>query len=110
MTKRMISSALALALLALAACDNLRSDPFGPPQRAGKVEVGDAFASVADPSLPSAASVLTPPTTPTAKDEAATRPNANLTRAEESSAMPKSGQANNYSSTALDPGKAASAP
>jgi len=110
MSKRIVCGAIVLGLSCLIGCDQRPADPPAPQVAAGKPYVEKPFAPAPDPSVPSADSVLSPPTTPTANDAASTRPNANLTRTEESSAMPKSGQTNNYSSTALDAGKAASAP
>lgn len=46
------------------------------------------------------------PATATAKDTPANNPQGDLTRAEENTAMPKAGQANNHSSPAFDPSKA----
>jgi len=43
------------------------------------------------------------PPAPTARDTTANAPQAPLTKSEETSAMPKAGQANNYNSPAYDP-------
>jgi hypothetical protein len=101
---------LALALLCVAGCDKRLADPPVPQAQVKPDATAKPLPSPPDPSLPAAGSVLTPPTTATAKDEAGTRPRNNLTREEESAAMPKPGQVNNHSSTALDSHKGASAP
>ena len=100
-------AAVLLCLLGLAACD-----PRDAKTPLPSVQSVPAVVSAApDPSVPPAASVITPPTTPTAQDSASGRANGKLTSAQESSAMPMSGQVNNHSSTALDPAKrGASAP
>jgi hypothetical protein len=58
------------------------------------------------PSTHAGAPVPDAPATATAKDTPANNPQGDLTRAEENTAMPKAGQANNHSSPAFDPGKA----
>ena len=62
-------------------------------------------APVSDPSLPSAATAVgdAASAAPTAQDNAATQPMKEMSKQEESTAMPKANQANNHSSTALDP-------
>ena len=60
--------------------------------------------------MPATDSVLTLPSTATAKDTSGARPSTNLTRAEEANAMPMAGQANNHSGSAQVPVKPASAP
>jgi hypothetical protein len=111
MLKPMTWAVLAVAGPWLAGCDKSRIDPPVPRVDAGKSTVAETSAAPRrDPSVPSADSVLTAPATATAKDETGTRPTSTLTRAQESSAMPMAGQANNHSSTALDSPKGASAP
>lgn len=58
------------------------------------------------PSTHAGAPVPDAPSTATAKDSPANNPRGELTNAEENTAMPKAGQANNHSSPALDPAKA----
>ena len=58
------------------------------------------------PSTHSGAPAPDAPATATAKDTPANNPQGDLTRAEENTAMPKAGQANNHSSPAFDPSKA----
>ena len=58
------------------------------------------------PSTHAGAPVPEAPATATAKDTPANNPQGDLTRAEENTAMPKAGQANNHSSPAFDPSKA----
>ena len=53
-----------------------------------------------EPPVTSAVPTMQPTTPP------ANNPQGDLTRAEENTAMPKAGQANNHSSPAFDPGKA----
>ena len=110
MFKRVIRGVWLLAAVGLAACHSQRPEPPAPRADASEPTVPKPFSPVPDPSLPSASIVLAPAATATAKDDAATRPKGDLTRAEESSAMPKAGQTNNHSSTALDPKKPAGVP
>lgn len=106
MTKPMLIPLALLCTLALAACDTRVPDPGDARMQA----TPPATAAARDPSVPSAATVQSSPAAPTAADEAGARPTGTLTPAQESSAMPMPGQANNYSSTALDPAaRAASA-
>lgn len=58
------------------------------------------------PSTHAGAPAPEAPATATAKDTPANNPQGDLTKAEENTAMPKAGQANNHSSPALDPAKA----
>lgn len=108
--------AVLLGLLALGACDKRPTDPVTPrTDAAAPAGTLPVTPSAPDPSVPSATSVLSAPVTGTAKDEAVAKvgPNESMTRAQESNAMPMSGQANNHSTTALDPAntrRAASAP
>jgi hypothetical protein len=103
---RTLATSMLLSALALGACDTRLPDPTLP--RVGAAQ--PVTASLPDPSVPAAATVVTAPTTATAKDEPAARATGTLTKAQESNAMPMPGQANNHSSTALDPAaRAASA-
>jgi hypothetical protein len=58
------------------------------------------------PSTHAGAPAPEAPATATAKDTPANNPQGNLSPAEENTAMPKAGQANNHSSPAFDPAKA----
>ena len=110
MPNRSLCSALILMALFSAGCDKLPSAPAAPRADAASAEVPRPFAPLPDPSVPAANSVPGPAPAATAKDDSSNRPKSDMTKAEESSAMPKAGQANNHSSTALDPKKPASAP
>ena len=89
-----------LSLLALAACDTrVLPDPALP--RTATAQPINSPAS--DPSLPSAATVQSLPAAKTASDDAGSRTRGAMTPAQQSNAMPMSGQVNNHSSTALDP-------
>ena len=68
------------------------------------VPLGSAAAS--DPSVPPASVVAAEPAAPTSRDDASTRARSDMTKAEESNAMPKAGQANNHSSPSFEAGKA----
>ena len=99
--------AVGLALLGLAACDKRKTEPARPAVQSSLPVVP----SLPDPSVPPAESVLSPPTTPTARDAASGRATGAMTKAQESSAMPMPGQVNNHSTPSLDPAKrSASAP
>lgn len=96
-----------VTLCLLAACDKLAERP-APRAGSGLPAVP---MSTPDPSVPPATSVITKPTTATARDAASGRTTGTLTPAQESTAMPMPGQVNNHSTTALDPvKKGASAP
>ncbi len=105
--------ALSLVLLGLAACDRRITDPARPATQASNPSRSSqpVVPSVADPSVPPAASVVSPSSAPTAQDAATGRVTGTLSKTQETSAMPMPGQVNNHSSTALDPAKrGASAP
>lgn len=68
------------------------------------VPLGSAAAS--DPSVPPASVVAAEPAAPTSRDDASTRARSDMTKAEESNAMPKAGQANNHSSPSFEAAKA----
>ena len=115
----LVAPVLALAL-ALGACSrqgdpardyNASSNPSVPPS------TGMAPSTPASPA-PGAAPAATPethagtpqpgvPAGPTARDSQANRPQGDLTKQEESNAMPKAGQVNNYNSPAYEPKKGA---
>jgi hypothetical protein len=109
MSNHMICGALAVSALFLTACEKVRPDPVAPRVDAGMPDVSQRASTSPDASVPPAGSVLASPATVTKKDVPGTRSNATLTRAEESSAMPMPGQANDHSA-ALAPGSRASAP
>lgn len=96
---RTLATAILLGASALGACNLHLPDPALPTADATRPPTP----SLSDPSVPAADTVVTAPTTATAKDEPAARVTGTLTQAQESSAMPMPGQANNHSSTALDP-------
>lgn len=93
-------------LLALAACEPQRTTNTPPPA------VEPIRAATSDPSVPAAGSVVSPPTAPTAQDAGQGRAEGRMTRAQESSAMPMPGQANDHSTSraASAPPRSASAP
>lgn len=101
MRTRMISLVLATAAMLLTACDKERSKP--------PVETGRAQSGAADTSVSSAGSVMSPASSPGGSDAAATRSNATLTPAEESSSMPMAGQGDTHSAPVTG-AKGASAP
>lgn len=112
MSQASLTVALALGVLALAACEKRPSNPPVPQAGVGSPAFErPALPSKADPSVPSAAGVVTPAQGTTAKDASGVRPSGNLTRAEESSAMPMPGQVNNHSTpNAQTPSRPASSP
>ena len=106
MFKHLQVYALAAAATFLAGCDGNASKPVIAVQ--DEVRPVTAQAPSTDASVPPAASVITPGAVP--KPEApGARTNRSMTRAEESSAMPMPGQANDHSAP-LAPAKRASAP
>ncbi len=109
MRTRSTLTALCAAALLLSACDKDRTDPAMTYATPAKVESSVAPAAAAgDTSVPPAASVLTSaPATP--QPASAARTNNDLTRAQESTAMPLAGQSNDHSAP-LAAGKAASTP
>lgn len=86
-------------------CD--RPGPEAPPavaqQQAPARTTPAPTPPVSDPSVPPAGAALDAASAPTARDTSANQPNAELTKREETAEMPKANQANNHSSTALDP-------
>ena len=101
--------ALGCAVLALAACDKGRLDPARPRVEAGPAVAAAPTGAGRDSSVPAADSVATPAANVASKVDPGTRSNAGLTRAEESSAMPVSGQSNSHSAP-LSPATRASSP
>jgi len=73
----------------------LPSDPAAAPAPAPTTSVP----KLPDPQAPDG------PVDPAARDSKASNPKGDLTSREESTAMPKPGQANNHSSPSLDPSK-----
>lgn len=94
-------AAIGGALIVLG-CDRERP-PIPEANAAAQSEAQRPPPPVNDPSVPPASSAVGATTGPTARDAASTQPNAPMTKQEESSEMPKANQANNHSSTALDP-------
>ena len=114
---RLLLPAILLSVMAVAGCEKRPPDPTKPRTDAiAPANAQPAVPSAPDPSVPAASSVLSaPPPATTAKDEASKKvgSNDNLTRSEESTAMPMPGQVNNHSTPSLDPantGRPASAP
>jgi len=102
-------SALCLFSLMLTACDKERSKPPAPQVEPVHVQTGTISSTATDTSVPAADSVL-PPGNETPKPGAATgRSNKEMTRSQESSAMPMAGQNNDHSAP-LATVKPASAP
>lgn len=94
------AAALGLTALLLVACDKRPGDPLMPPPAtvSTSTSTGSAASPAADPSLPTAASVIAPAAEGTAAPAPSTgRTNAGLTNSQESSAMPMAGQNNDHS-------------
>lgn len=102
-------SALCLSSLLLTACDKERSEPPGPLVEPVQVQTGTMPSTATDTSVPAANSVLPPGNETPKPDAAAGRSNDNMTRAQESSQMPMSGQNNDHSAP-VAVAKPASAP
>lgn len=101
---------LALAgLQGLGACGEAKHDPpsvqVGPPS----TEAPAVAASVGDTSVPPAQAVLPTQASPPTSSPPGTRNQKSMTRADESTAMPMAGQANDHSAP-LPPARRASAP
>ena len=109
MLKQTIGAVLALSTFLLIGCDKAQLEPNPPRLAAGHVDAAPPAPQLPDPSVPAAASVLTPPASIPKTDVPGTRSNTTLTRAEESSAMPVAGQANDHSAP-VSPAGRASAP
>ena len=105
MRTRSTLTALCAAALLLSACDRDRSDP--PMPYVAPAPVGAAPVAGSDPTLPPAASVVTPvPGVP--HPAPGVRTNDALTRAQETTAMPVPGQNNDHSAPlATDSGASA---
>lgn len=101
--------ALSAGVLWLSACDKTPATPPKPIVDApAATEYGATAGSVADPSVPPAASVLTPANAASANPTAA-RTNSTMSAAQESAAMPMPGQNNDHSAPTA-PARRASAP
>jgi hypothetical protein len=73
-----------------------------PPAAAPSTPLPPAVSPPAVTTPPPAAGAADASSTATAKDTPANNPTGTLTKAEESNAMPKAGQANNHSSTSME--------
>lgn len=108
---------LAVLLISLAAaafvsaCDERPSSPASDMQpnvaspSPGPTPVPTPAPPAATDPTPRATAGASAAETATAQDSKANNPTGTLTKEEESSAMPKAGQANNHSSPALEKGK-----
>jgi hypothetical protein len=108
MQTQMIPAALAAMALLCSACDQRPVDTPPPRSQIGTVTPSATQAATSDTSVPPAESVLSAASGAAKPAVDATRSNAKLTRAEESTAMPMAGQANDHSAPL--PAKRASAP
>ncbi|MBT9596536.1 MAG: hypothetical protein IV094_11170 [Vitreoscilla sp.] len=109
MNTRFAGTALCACVLWLGACDKTPTSPPTPIVNATvPTESGATAGAVANPSVPSAESVL-PPATATKADPTLGRSNSTMSAAQESTAMPMPGQNNDHSAP-LGPAKPASAP
>lgn len=102
-------SALCLFSLLLTACDKRPSEPPMPQVEPVHAQTGTIPSTAADTSVPAADSVLPPGNETPKPGAAAGRSNKEMTRAQESSAMPMVGQNNDHSAP-LATAKPASAP
>ena len=105
-----LAAALVAIVLGATACSD-RPEPRATSTQPVTQATPPASASADAPPAPtpsthSGAPAPDAPATATAKDTPANNPQGDLTRAEENTAMPKAGQANNHSSPAFDPSKA----
>ena len=103
MNKTLTATVCAALLCTLAACD--KTAPPLPSTQADSPAPGAVSVAATpsfDPSLPSAEAASVPAASPTSRDDNASRPLGELSKADESSAMPKAGQANNHSSPSLE--------
>jgi hypothetical protein len=102
--------ACAAALALVAACDQTPETSAGmsaaPSTPAGAATERTPYAT-SPPAVPvpPADTVQRPASAPTARDTKGNDPTGTLTKEQESSGMPKAGQANNHSSPSLEPGK-----
>jgi hypothetical protein len=87
---------LFLAAVVLSGCGKKVDDARATPVQPSQTERMPATSGSTDPSVPPAASVL-PPAVPATPDPAGVRMNGDLTKAQESSAMPMPGQNNDHS-------------
>lgn len=94
---------------ALVACDK-KTPPLpsvlSSTETPSKAAVPLGSAAASDPSVPTGSVVAAQPAAPTSRDDASTRARSDMTKAEESNAMPKAGQANNHSSPSFEAAKA----
>ena len=98
-----------LAALLLSACDKGRSDPPAPLVEPVRVGASTTQPPLGGTSVPTAASVVAAESVAAKPAATADRSNTQMTRAEESSAMPMAGQNNDHSAP-LTAAKRASAP
>lgn len=98
-----------LCALLLVACERHAPDAAAVPVVPAGTTVGAAPASAADTSVPAADSVLNPAPGASQPGTATLRSNKRMSAAEESSAMPMAGQANDHSAP-LATDKRASSP
>jgi hypothetical protein len=101
-------AALAAVAFLCAACSKAPVDPPAAAPPVAVVAPGSTQAPTSDTSVPSAQSVLSPASGAAKPAVDATRTNDKMSRAEESTAMPMAGQANDHSAPL--PAKRASAP
>jgi hypothetical protein len=87
------------AVLGIVACSP-REERAAPPAPVPADPVRTPAPTTNAPPLPDPKALEGPPS---ARDSAASNPKGDLSAREESTAMPKAGQANNHSSPALDP-------
>jgi len=102
---------LLLNLLMLAALVACNRQPGASQDMAAGAPAPGAVAPrstpASDPSVPAAASVVEAPAAVGGRDDKTSNPLGTLTKADESQAMPKPGQANTHSSPSLDAASAA---
>ncbi|MBA2690346.1 MAG: hypothetical protein H0U63_06060 [Burkholderiales bacterium] len=101
-----------LFTVVLAACEKQKPADVpkptttAPPISTSPSSAAPAVGNTTDPSIPpTAAAVQTAPGGPTADHKRSGDPQTTMTKQEESSAMPKPSQANDHSTTAVDPKK-----
>ena len=102
------AAALIATALVLSACSKSPPEPSAPMMTPAQNTAVPTTAGASDPSVPDAASVLTPALA-TKADPAGVRSNNAMSRTQESNAMPMPGQNNDHSAP-LSPAKRASAP
>lgn len=106
-----MTAAAIAAALALAACNDAPDTPKTSGTTGGQVATQSTVPPAqpdrdSPPAMPPATHSGTPqpeaPAAPTARDTAANQPLGELPKSQETSSLPKAGQVNNHSSTALD--------